>query len=184
MFFNTCILSIKIDHVRKLMENVEDSRDGKEKEVKTKGAREISLRACVAKAAGWTLEKANATTSQEASINKAQRFKMMWVFLNMKVICQASPSSMEYMWFSKPSPGLGRLRVVGLASHHPLHMVRFLVLQLRQRILAILFFSLIYCRMKIILSVPHHVSLLELSHIHPNKYCHCHTHLAIEHCKY
>ena len=27
----------------------------------------MSLRACVAKAVGWTLEKANATSSQEAS---------------------------------------------------------------------------------------------------------------------
>ena len=54
------------------MENVEDSRNGKTKKVKTKGARGISLRACVAKAAGWTLEKANSITSQEASINKAQ----------------------------------------------------------------------------------------------------------------
>ena len=26
---------------------------------------------------------------------------------------------MEYMWFSKPSPGLERLRMVGLASQHP-----------------------------------------------------------------
>ena len=53
------------------MKKVEDSRDGETKEVKTKCAKEISLRACVAKAAGWTLEKANSTTSQEASINKA-----------------------------------------------------------------------------------------------------------------
>ena len=30
----------------------------------------ISLRACVAKAAGWTLEKANALPIQEVSINK------------------------------------------------------------------------------------------------------------------
>ena len=41
-------------------------------EVKVKRARGISLRACVAKAAGWTLEKANSTTSQEANVNKAQ----------------------------------------------------------------------------------------------------------------
>ena len=67
---NTCILSIKINHVHKLMENVEDSRDCKTKEVKTKGARGISLRACVAKAAGGTLEKANSAPSQEASINE------------------------------------------------------------------------------------------------------------------
>ena len=54
------------------MEKVEDSCDGKTREVKTKGARGTSLRACVAKAVGWTLEKANVTTSQEANINKAQ----------------------------------------------------------------------------------------------------------------
>ena len=70
VFFNTCILFIKINHVRKLMEKVKDSCDGKTKEVKAKGARGISLRACVAKVARWTLEKANSTTSQEASINK------------------------------------------------------------------------------------------------------------------
>ena len=52
------------------MENVKDSRDVETREVKTKGARGISLKACVAKAAGWTLEKANSITSQEASINK------------------------------------------------------------------------------------------------------------------
>ena len=52
------------------MENVKDSRDVETRKIKTKGARGISLRACVAKAAGWTLEKANATSSQEASINK------------------------------------------------------------------------------------------------------------------
>ena len=37
---------------------------------KAKVSRGISLRACVAKAAGWTLEKANAPPIQEASINK------------------------------------------------------------------------------------------------------------------
>ena len=58
--------------MHKLMENAEDSRECKAKEAKTKGARGISLRACVAKAAGWTLEKANSTKSQEANINKAQ----------------------------------------------------------------------------------------------------------------
>ena len=52
------------------MEKKEDSSIGKVKERIIKGARGISLRACVAKAAGWTLEKANATTSQEATSNK------------------------------------------------------------------------------------------------------------------
>ena len=38
--------------------------------IKAKVARGVSLRACVAKAAAWTLEKANALPTQEASINK------------------------------------------------------------------------------------------------------------------
>ena len=38
---------------------------------KTKVSRGKSSRACVAKAAGWTLEKANALPIQETSINKA-----------------------------------------------------------------------------------------------------------------
>ena len=54
------------------MENVGDSSNGKAREVKIKGVRGISLRACVAKVAGWTFEKANSTTSQEASTNKTQ----------------------------------------------------------------------------------------------------------------
>ena len=37
---------------------------------KAKVSRRISLRACVAKAKGWTLEKANAPPIHEASINK------------------------------------------------------------------------------------------------------------------
>ena len=52
------------------MEKVEDSSNDKTKERIIKGARGISLKACVAKAAGWTLEKANAATSQEATTNK------------------------------------------------------------------------------------------------------------------
>ena len=52
------------------MDKKEDSSNGKVKERIIKGQRGISLRACVAKAAGWTLEKANATTSQEATSNK------------------------------------------------------------------------------------------------------------------
>ena len=54
------------------MENVEDPSKGKAKEIKIKGVEGMSLRACVAKAAGWTLEKANAATSQEANTNKNQ----------------------------------------------------------------------------------------------------------------
>ena len=53
------------------MENVEDSCNSKKNEVKIKRVRGMSLRACVAKAAGWILEKANSTISQEANINKA-----------------------------------------------------------------------------------------------------------------
>ena len=54
------------------MEKAEEFSKDKEREVKIKGARGMSLRACVAKATGWTLEKANSTTSQEANTNKAQ----------------------------------------------------------------------------------------------------------------
>ena len=52
------------------MEGVKDSRDGETRKIKTKGVRGMSLRTCVAKAAGWTLEKVNYITSQEANINK------------------------------------------------------------------------------------------------------------------
>ena len=52
------------------MENAIDPSNGKAKEVKIEGARGISLQACVAKAAEWTLEKANASSVQETSINK------------------------------------------------------------------------------------------------------------------
>ena len=98
------------------MEEVKEPSHHHTTEVKVKGARGISLRACVAKAAGWTLEKANATTSQEANVNKAQWFKAICVVLNMRVTSRLFQGSRQYMWFSKPSPGLGRLRVVGLAS--------------------------------------------------------------------
>ena len=69
------------------MEKAEDTRIGETKEVMPmkgeegssngqvgkriiKGQRGISLRACVAKAAGWTLEKANAAQAKEATTNK------------------------------------------------------------------------------------------------------------------
>ena len=52
------------------MESVKGSRGSETKKIETKGVRGISLRACVAKGAGWTLEKANSVTSQEGSINK------------------------------------------------------------------------------------------------------------------
>ena len=54
------------------MENAGDSSKGKGREVKIKGARGISLRACAAKAACWTLEKANFATSQETTTNKTK----------------------------------------------------------------------------------------------------------------
>ena len=98
------------------MDNLEDSHDDKTKGAKTISSRGISFRACVAKAAGWTLEKANSAPCQEASINKAQWFKMMWEALDMKVTFQAIQGYIEYVWFSKSSPGLERLRVVDLAS--------------------------------------------------------------------
>jgi hypothetical protein len=40
------------------------------REIKVKRARGISLKVCVAKATGWTLEKANAPPVQEGNINK------------------------------------------------------------------------------------------------------------------
>ena len=52
------------------MEKAEDSSKGQVTKRIIKGQRRISLRACVAKAAGWTLEKANAAQSQEATTNK------------------------------------------------------------------------------------------------------------------
>jgi hypothetical protein len=52
------------------MEGVKGPSYVEMREIKLKIARGISLRACVAKAAGWTLQKANSTTSQEANINK------------------------------------------------------------------------------------------------------------------
>ena len=44
-------------------------------------SRGISLKACVAKAAGWTLEMANALPIQEASINKT-----LWLWVSWKLI--------------------------------------------------------------------------------------------------
>ena len=52
------------------MEKVEDPSNGQVEKRIIKGQRGISLRVCVAKAAGWTLEKANAAQSQEATTNK------------------------------------------------------------------------------------------------------------------
>jgi len=52
------------------MEGVKDPSYVEMREIKVKRARGISLRACVAKAAGWTLEKANAPHVQEGNINK------------------------------------------------------------------------------------------------------------------
>ena len=95
------------------MEEGKDSSNGKAKERIIKGARGISLRACVAKAAGWTLEKANSATSQEATTNKQSDSK--WHEC-LRMWREHFQGSRQYMWFSKPSPELGRLRVVGLAS--------------------------------------------------------------------
>ena len=58
------------------MEKVEDIRVGETKEVRPKGARGMSLRPCVAKAAaGMDSWEANSTTTQETSINKALWFE-------------------------------------------------------------------------------------------------------------
>ena len=56
------------------MEGVKDSSYVEMREIKVKRERGISLRACVAKVAGWTLEKANAPPVQEGNINKTSRF--------------------------------------------------------------------------------------------------------------
>ena len=51
--------------------NLTEAKGTNEKTLaKARVSRGISLRACVAKAEGWTLEKANALPSQEASISK------------------------------------------------------------------------------------------------------------------
>ena len=52
------------------MESVKESRDGETKKINTKRARGMSLRACVATAAAWTLEGANALPIQKVGINK------------------------------------------------------------------------------------------------------------------
>ena len=52
------------------MEKVEDFHDGKTKEVGLKDARGKSLKACAAKAKGWTLEKGNSPPIHEASLIK------------------------------------------------------------------------------------------------------------------
>ena len=57
-----------MDSMSKSLAEVKDT-EGKTV-VKAKVSRRISLRACVAKAEGWTLEKANALPMKEASINK------------------------------------------------------------------------------------------------------------------
>ena len=114
VFLNTYILFVTTHQLNKIMEKVEDSSNGEVKKRIIKGQRGISLRACVAKAAGWTLEKANATKSQETTSNKQSDSK--WHEHLLQVI-RSFPCYIDYMWFSRPSPILGRLRVVGLASH-------------------------------------------------------------------
>ena len=87
VFFNTYVLVGKNQSLTLLMKKAEDIHMGETKEVRPmekaedsskgqltkriiKGQRGISLRACVAKATGWTLEKANAAQAKEATINK------------------------------------------------------------------------------------------------------------------
>ena len=52
------------------MKNVGNSSNDNVKEVKIKRVRGMSLRDCVAKAAGWTPEKTNSATSQGTTTNK------------------------------------------------------------------------------------------------------------------
>ena len=75
VFLNTYVLFAKTSITYTTMEKVEDSSNGKVKERIIKGQRGISLRACVAKAVGWTLEKANTTTSQKPTTNKQSNSK-------------------------------------------------------------------------------------------------------------
>ena len=56
VFFNTYILFGRKSITYITMDKVEDSSGNNVKGRIIKGARGISLRACVAKAAGWTLE--------------------------------------------------------------------------------------------------------------------------------
>ena len=57
-----------------------------ESTARTKVSRGKSLRACVAKAVGWTLEAANAIPTQENCINKTSRLKRSWRFIEMGLI--------------------------------------------------------------------------------------------------
>ena len=56
--------------MQELMEGVKDSSHPEMRDIKVKRERGISLKPCVAKAAGWTLEKVNAPPVQEVDINK------------------------------------------------------------------------------------------------------------------
>jgi hypothetical protein len=58
--------------VQEVMESVKDSRDVETKKIKTKRARGMSMRACVAKAMTWELKSAKDATVHDASgINKS-----------------------------------------------------------------------------------------------------------------
>ena len=70
--FSTLAPIVQNNSLALLMENVKDSCNDKRDGVEIKRVRGMSVRACAAKAAGWTLEKANSSTSQEANINKVQ----------------------------------------------------------------------------------------------------------------
>ena len=60
----------EVKGVQEVLDGVKDFSHPEMREVKVKRARGISLKACVAKATGWTLEKANASPVQEVDINK------------------------------------------------------------------------------------------------------------------
>ena len=62
--------------MHRLMDSVKESRDGETNKIDNKRARGMSLRACVATAAAWTLEGTNALPIQKVSINKIARLKV------------------------------------------------------------------------------------------------------------
>ena len=68
------------------MKKVEDFHEGKRKEVGLKYAREKSLKACMAKAKGWTLKKGESPPIHEASINKMTWFYVRFVPNEMAII--------------------------------------------------------------------------------------------------
>ena len=74
----------------------------------------------------WELESANALPRHEASISEASLPKVMCESTRIEVTFHASiiVEIMHHV-ILKLSPGLGRIRVVGLASHRALNQLLF-----------------------------------------------------------